>query len=76
MQRLGVLIELPRLLRVGGVDPEALLRKSDLDPSLFACAENVKKSHGMHKMSNTVLARSAIFTAISVPSPRLLLASE
>ncbi len=41
MQRLGVLIELPRLLRVGGVDPEALLRKSDLDPSLFACAENV-----------------------------------
>ncbi len=41
MQRLGVLVEVPRLLREAGIDAEALLRAMHLDPGLFDCAENV-----------------------------------
>ena len=41
MQRVGVLVELPRLLRKEGIDPDSLLHDNNLDPSLFECADNV-----------------------------------
>jgi AraC-like DNA-binding protein len=39
MQRVGVLIELPAMLRARGIDPESVLRAAGLDAAMIASAE-------------------------------------
>lgn len=41
MQRVGVLVEVPRLLREAGVDPDPVLRRAGLHPGLLADVEGM-----------------------------------
>jgi AraC-like DNA-binding protein len=40
MQRLGVMVELPRLLKAAGIDSDLLLIENQLNPGLFKCPDN------------------------------------